>query len=167
MEINISTIPKSTKRENIDDRPHVLQLLPCNIDHDGKANIDKYFIINKLKDKQKRDLINVTNDNNSDNNESNELYETFFRGRRLIGKIHEINKDCEGYIFKEANIDKEITQDEEMNEQTRDWNTIRKFDSFMVWEQNEIPSPSNNQILKSLEWLEISKVIHEPTPPTI
>ncbi|CAG8538717.1 10752_t:CDS:2, partial [Acaulospora morrowiae] len=142
-----------------------LHFLPCNINYDGKANINKYFLVKKLKDESSKQ-----NNVSTDEREEKELYETFFRGRRLIGKLHEVNEEYEGYIFRESSSyaikrGELPTSVEEMEEPTRNWDTIYKFNSFMVWEHDEIPDSSNNEIVKSLDWLNISKIIHKPTAP--
>lgn len=80
--------------------------------------------------------------------------------RNNISKI--FNTLLLGYVFEETTSSNIDNDNIEMDDQTRDWETIHKFDSFMVWEHNEIPSLSNNQILKSLEWLEISKAVSDP-----
>ncbi|CAG8538017.1 13495_t:CDS:2 [Acaulospora colombiana] len=47
---------------------------------------------------------------------------------------------------------------EEMEEQTRNWDAIQKFNSFMVWEHDDVPDSLNNEIIKSFDWLDISKI---------
>lgn len=80
MEINISAIPKSTNSAFDNERKDIenvgyghetikipeVQLLPCNINYDGKANVDKYFIIDKLRDEQKKKGLTDTTDDTTD-----------------------------------------------------------------------------------------------------
>ncbi|CAJ0846192.1 12801_t:CDS:2, partial [Entrophospora sp. SA101] len=98
------------------------------------------------------------------------LYESFFRGRRLIGKkINLEQNNYEGHIFKESSMitsatssEMELEEEKEQEivvEKTRNWETVKKFDSFLVWQHNEIPKTSNDQIIKSLEWIKIANIV--------
>ncbi|CAG8493609.1 11325_t:CDS:2 [Scutellospora calospora] len=159
MEINISLLPEqsssnkatSAHQTNLDRSEIQVHQLPCNINHNGKANIENYFLVNALDDKTNQDIYTLMDE---PTNPKETLYETFFRGRRLIGKDVILDDEYEGCIFKESL--------HKSNEEMRNWETSLKFNSFMVWEHNTIPQPSNNRLLSSLDWLEVSNAVHEP-----
>ncbi|CAG8508143.1 3417_t:CDS:2, partial [Ambispora gerdemannii] len=245
----VKTIPK----------PPTLHLLPCNVDFEGPAKVDTYFLIEQLvdhevtlqhqyrvKEEEKNpkqngngtsnnginDInmrVDIDHDNNvntvpeksngagkdaskkSDSNEKTKdppsaSLSSSFRGRKLIGREVILKDGYEGFIFKEtsmkptssfkesslllttissvsnnnenennnddhlSDLDRELLEltacDEEI--MTRCWETAHeKFDRFTVWGHDEFPESWNCQIIKSLEWLEISEAFHKPTPPPI
>ncbi|CAG8637173.1 28597_t:CDS:2 [Dentiscutata erythropus] len=149
MEINIfpdqstsNEIP-SGQETNPNNSEIQIHQLPCSIYHNGRANIENYFVVNPIFQEEP-------------------LYETFFRGRRLVGRCVMLDDKHEGCIFKESshtlNKPSSLTTNEEI-EETRSWETSHKFHSFMVWEHDTVPLPSNNRLLSSLDWLEIANVV--------
>ncbi|CAG8730224.1 2622_t:CDS:2, partial [Racocetra persica] len=165
MEINISSFldrPSSNEVPSSQEtNPNHLEVqvhqLPCSINYKGKANIENYFLVNEL-DKKNQDMYALIDMDKSSSGPTETLYEAFFRGRRLIGRHVMLEDEYEGCIFKESytsNKSGPLTTNMEIDEK-RTWETFHKFHSFMVWEHNTVPSPSNNRLLSSLDWLEVA-----------
>ncbi|KAG9299915.1 hypothetical protein G9A89_009643 [Geosiphon pyriformis] len=66
-----------------------------------------------------------------------------------------------------SDLDLEILKRSQSTDQemVRCWEATRKFDRFVVWGHDELPEQWNDDVIRSLEWLEIAKAIHQPTPP--
>ncbi|CAG8571794.1 ribonuclease H2 non-catalytic subunit-domain-containing protein [Gigaspora rosea] len=173
MEINIfpeqpsSNEVPSGQETNLSHPEIQIHQLPCSINYNGKAKIENYFVVNALDVKTNQNMYASMDMNQPNLGSIEPLYETFFRGRRLIGKRVMLDDKHEGCIFKESsytsNKPNPLANGE--IEETRSWETSHKFHSFMVWEHDTVPLPSNNRLLNSLDWLEIANVVHEPTSP--
>ncbi|CAG8488610.1 9140_t:CDS:2 [Paraglomus occultum] len=77
-----------------------------------------------------------------------------------------MDDDATSYIFKETN-QPPISQQTSMNdpdERTRYWDIAQTFQSFMLWDQDDAPD-SNDCVVKAMDWMNVARCIHEPTPP--
>ncbi|CAG8573931.1 20490_t:CDS:2 [Cetraspora pellucida] len=170
MEINITSFPAqhslneapSSRETNPNHSEIQLHQLPCNINHNGKANIENYFLVNAL-DKKNQDMYTLIDMDRPSSRPTETLYESFFRGRRLIGRHVMLDDEYEGCIFKESytpNKSGPLAINMEIEER-RTWETSHKFHSFIVWEHNTVSLPSNNRLLSSLDWLEVANAVSD------
>nr|CAG8497647.1 538_t:CDS:2 [Entrophospora candida] len=152
-----------------DDKGSTLTITRLNNDN---QIIGGYNPVNwKPFDKLKTFDINELSSSSSSLEEKNEnrtdemLYESFFRGRRLIGKkinLEQNNYEESSMITSATSSEMELEEEKKQEivvEKTRNWETVKKFDSFLVWQHNEIPKTSNDQIIKSLEWIKIANIV--------
>ncbi|CAG8559755.1 9729_t:CDS:2 [Dentiscutata heterogama] len=149
MEINIfpdqsssNEIP-SGQETNPSNSEIQIHQLPCSINHNGRASIENYFLVNDLDKKTNQNMYDLMDTNQPNFGPIETLYEAFFRGRRLIGRRVMLDDKHEGCIFKESshtlNKPSSLTTNEEI-EETRSWETSHKFHSFMVHE----PTPPDS-----------------------
>ncbi|KXJ27137.1 ribonuclease H2 subunit C [Exaiptasia diaphana] len=119
------------------DRIHSL---PCNIDHNGEANISTYF------------------DTTVRSTEQQEL-EASFRGRCLKGSTINVPVGYTGYVFKEER--KPITDQED-----RVLRATHKFSQFNYWNLETLPS-ENDAMIKAMQWIDIASVLHKVEDDTV
>ncbi|ORY04624.1 hypothetical protein K493DRAFT_52108 [Basidiobolus meristosporus CBS 931.73] len=111
-----------------------LHLLPCKIEYDGAAKVEGFFI--------------QTTEPESGSTSS-------FRGRMLKATNVALPEGYKGYVFREA---------KNYEEEGRTWRATRKFEQFQVWAHDTEPTPSNNAVIKAMDWLQASELIHTPLP---
>lgn len=122
-----------SKDKNGESRIH---LLPCNINYDGPADINSYFI-SKIK--------NVTNSNGSS------TLNAHIRGRELKGKEIILPKECVGLIC--------VNGSDSCNEDNIDnkWISEGHFGSFISW-QHDV-EPDEQHIKEFISWFDISRSV--------
>ncbi|TPX44389.1 hypothetical protein SeMB42_g04338 [Synchytrium endobioticum] len=121
-----------------------LHLLPCRIDHNGEAQVDKYFIITP----------DTYLSSHSDGPKVDEtVYESAFRGRKLRGRRLYMPEQYEGVVFEEQASATDLNSN-------RIWKASSSFDSMMVWNHDDIPSVSSEGAMMALSWAEVADVLH-------
>jgi ribonuclease H2 subunit C len=127
--INLNLKKKINKNEK-----HRIQKLPFKINHEGKANIEKYF----------NEIIKTENNNE---------YTSSFRGRPLRGKEIIIPETLIGVICKEERDKKE--------EDVKYYKTETTFENFTNWCLDSNPD-NDTSIINSIKYIQIqSEFIHK------
>ncbi|XP_028408145.1 ribonuclease H2 subunit C-like [Dendronephthya gigantea] len=116
-----------------------IHLLPCEIQHNGEANVDKYFQC-------------TVKDQDADQSPDQRRKEATFRGRILRGESLNVAEGYCGYILTEDR--KPITEEEDRN-----FKVSNKFSKFTYWNLEDTPC-LNDKIRKAMQWLDISSAIH-------
>ncbi|XP_057311698.1 ribonuclease H2 subunit C-like [Hydractinia symbiolongicarpus] len=111
-----------------------LHLMPCEIDHDDKANVSKYFLESNIAETDQKSAT--------------------FRGRLLTGKVISLPNGYQGVVVKEKG---ETFSDY----QERTIQVDKSFDKFTYWNL-EIPPSRDDAMMKAFHWLDLAHVIHEP-----
>ncbi|KAG4106667.1 ribonuclease H1 small subunit [Neocallimastix lanati (nom. inval.)] len=121
-----------------------VNLLPCNIEYSGPAEVDSYFIIK---------------DTDEVNNNDQKVYISAFRGRGLKG-VESNTTNYTGYVLKKCNVE-DFPNEKFENSVKKVFKAEKKFNSFMIWNHDYTPTFDNNPCLKSLAWLEVASAINE------
>ncbi|XP_053575990.1 ribonuclease H2 subunit C [Bombina bombina] len=124
--INLQTLPSAAQEP--------MHLLPCEIQREGPANIDKYFSPAILDGKVGK--------------------EVSFRGRSLRGQEVTVPSGYLGIVLRE---DHKPCSDEE----DRSLTVRSTFNSFTQWNL-ETPPSADDAIMMSMMWSKIASAIHEP-----
>ncbi|KAL1458753.1 hypothetical protein WDU94_008871 [Cyamophila willieti] len=112
-----------------------MHLLPFHIDHEGPANVSKYF----------------TSYMKSSPSDENGL-EASFRGLPLKGKVIPVPEGYKGLVFTETNPN-------QIEDNQRNFFLKNKFTDITYWNYDKLPS-SNDAFVSALDWIHISDVIH-------
>lgn len=130
----MTTILRSSLEEN--STHSTIHSIPVEIHFDGDANVKQYF--------DKRATLE---------GEGGDLKSTF-RGRPLNGKDVEIPSGYKGVIVSKKKIAASDQQDQTLHIE-------KTFDKFTYWNL-ETPPTSCDTYLRSLDWLQVAHVIHDP-----
>merc|ERR1712150_76357 len=111
--------------------------IPCEIQFDGNANIDNFFLTTVSK------------------KESNEKeFQSTFRGRPLEGEEIQVPSGYRGLIVNEPHA--RATEDE-----NRQMVVTHTFDKFIHWNLDKQPS-EDDPVQRAFQWMDISEAIHRP-----
>ncbi|XP_046649120.1 ribonuclease H2 subunit C-like [Daphnia pulicaria] len=121
------------------DENCVVHSMPCKINHDGQANVSGFF---------SPYIENKELDDSSDG-----VKQASFRGYPLQGKETVIPDGFKGIVVTE--MKKPLTDIEERN-----LVVSKKFDKITYWNWDCFPV-NNDSINQSMDWLTLSKMIHE------
>ncbi|KAJ3093175.1 Ribonuclease H2 subunit C [Quaeritorhiza haematococci] len=113
-----------------------LHLLPCEIHHTGKADVNKYF------------QVTPASKDPAPANEAPTKFASTFRGRALQGVRVSVPDGYKGVVYRESMTGKRV------------WKIDEQFDSFVVWGHDEVPGPSKDEFLKAVNWLQIAEDLH-------
>ncbi|XP_068614355.1 ribonuclease H2 subunit C-like [Brachionichthys hirsutus] len=114
-------------------RPPV-HLLPCEIEHDGPAQVSQYFHSTTKNDKQEKTVS--------------------FRGRRLKGQELSCPQGYTGLVLKEINKPGSDQED-------RTVRLTSVFDKLTYWNL-ETPPNSDDTVVMAMGWPELAEAIHGP-----
>ncbi|KAJ3189759.1 Ribonuclease H2 subunit C [Gaertneriomyces sp. JEL0708] len=117
-----------------------LHLLPCNIHHDGTANIHAYFTVTKDE---------VPTDEQGQKG-SEETFQSCFRGRGLRGVKVPVPKGYTGSIYTETKPPRDVKAD-------RFLRLEHQFDGFVSWRHGDLPTIASDDALSAMSWLEIAE----------
>ena len=90
---------------------------------------------------------------NQGNSVDENQVEAHFRGRKLKGVQVDLPKGYQGYIIKASRRPHDMDEDGEFAR------TESKISQLTVWEHDDLPTTSNNSVLRSLAWLEMAKAV--------
>ncbi|KAG2387328.1 hypothetical protein C9374_001660 [Naegleria lovaniensis] len=134
--------------------------LPCKIDHNGQAQVDKYFEAN-IKEKGAVNNGDGQQQNGASSssepmNNNSVIFEGSFRGRPLQGKQLNFDEelknqdslDVTGYIINEDKI------------------CVHRFKEFTMWTLDQDPQLEKD-IHSSLDWIQFSSIIHQEIKPNL
>lgn len=127
--------------------------LPCEIDFEGPANVDTYFVPNDQESEQVGNLV------------------ANLRGRRLVGRRYVLPERCVGLYCKQdwdfdQEQDEDDKDDEEEEEEAMDGQGKRilqvqsRFEAITHWNQDQIPRPNQDETPVWLEFVRFSRVLH-------
>lgn len=119
----------------------VIHYMPCKINHDGAANITGFF--SPYVENKDTDIIN----------KADSVLEASFRGYPLQGKKIKIPNDFKGIVVNE--MKKPLTDMEPRNLDLK-----KNFCEITYWNWDCFPN-KNDLIHQSVDWLILSKMIHE------
>lgn len=123
--------------------------LPCKIDHNGQAQVDKYFEGNVKEKRADNNVHGQQNVGESSEPQSNTvIFESSFRGRPLQGKQVNFDEelknqdllDVTGYIINEDKI------------------SVHRFKEFTTWTLDQDPQLEQD-IQSSLDWIQFSSIV--------
>jgi len=141
--------------------PSDVHFLPCKIDYEGPAPVDKYFLVEPL---EKREPGTADPD----------LLVANFRGRRLLGRKEAIPSEAYGVIVAadyefddESQSDKDSgSVDEYLNGFGDEGSNSRRilrvegmFKEITHWQQDQAPS-GEHHVPKLLEFVKLARVLH-------
>ncbi|XP_064622765.1 ribonuclease H2 subunit C-like [Lineus longissimus] len=112
-----------------------VHLMPCEIEHDGEANVDDYL------------LPTVKDDGNG-------YLTAAFRGRPLKGEKYILPEGYTGIMTHEPR--RPFVEDEE-----RTFKISHQFNEFMYWNL-DIPPNADDKLRKAMAWIDVAKAIHRP-----
>ncbi|XP_068182271.1 ribonuclease H2 subunit C [Antennarius striatus] len=115
------------------DRPSV-HLMPCEIEHDGPAQVSQYFDATTKNSKQEKTVS--------------------FRGRRLKGQELSCPQGYTGLVVKEINKPSSDQED-------RTVRLTSVFDKFTYWNL-ETPPNSDDTVVMAMDWPDLAEAIHRP-----
>ncbi|TPX68207.1 hypothetical protein SpCBS45565_g03250 [Spizellomyces sp. 'palustris'] len=115
-----------------------LHLLPCQIDYDGEAAINSFFIVKP--EAQVAQTNQVT-------------YQSTFRGRGLRGVEVKPPSRYEGAIYRESRPPPDIKEERYLS-------LSGSFNSLTTWGHSELPTPFSNNFLKAMTWLDVTEDLH-------
>ncbi|XP_013188962.1 ribonuclease H2 subunit C [Amyelois transitella] len=131
MLIQVENNLKDAENEQIfEQRAH---FLPCKVEADGPANVQKYF----------EPYVQET--------ENRELTATF-RGRLLNGKKLELPQGYEAVVVTEAK--RPLAEDAD-----RRFQIAGGFKEVVYWNWDKQPSKNDN-LVKALDWVDIAEALH-------
>lgn len=111
-----------------------VHLLPCEIEHNGPAQISQYFTAT-VKDREHEQTVS-------------------FRGRELKGQEISCPQGYTGLVLKEVNRPGS-------DEEDRTVRISSVFDKLTYWNL-ETPPTSDDTIVIAMDWPDLSKAIHGP-----
>ncbi|XP_030594693.1 ribonuclease H2 subunit C [Archocentrus centrarchus] len=111
-----------------------VHLMPCEIEHNGPAQVDQYFTAT-IKDCKKEKSVS-------------------FRGRGLKGQEISCPQGYTGLVLKEINKPGSDQED-------RTVRVSSVFDKMTYWNL-ETPPTSDDTIVMAMEWPELAEAIHGP-----
>ncbi|XP_028156805.1 ribonuclease H2 subunit C [Ostrinia furnacalis] len=131
MSIQVENNLKNTDNKDLfEQRAHYV---PCKIDEDGQANVNKYFEPYVTK------------------NDDGDLTATF-RGHKLDGTNMELPKGYRAIVVTEAK--KPLAE-----EADRRFQVAGGFKELVYWNWDKKPSKNDN-LTRAMEWIDISEAIH-------
>jgi hypothetical protein len=134
-----------------------IDLLCCNIDHQGPANVRQYFIRSELQqvspspgsrielEKQPEDTPDSLSNYCTN---SCQYLESSFRGRRLVG------------VSKKLKTHKIVLMQKHLDS----WKPIAHEEEFTIWTHDDKPSHMNSAAMNLESWLQITDLLHSPEP---
>lgn len=128
------------------DRDEAAQchLMPCRIERNkSTVKAKEYFwpTIKQLKEGGDEEMGRGKTELAGETNQGSPIMTASFRGRPLQGRKLQVPSDYKGYLLIEGRSKKE-------------------FNEFTYWNWDELPS-NNDTVVKALNWINISKAIHE------
>ncbi|XP_072293764.1 ribonuclease H2 subunit C [Eucyclogobius newberryi] len=111
-----------------------VHLLPCELEHNGPAQIMEYFCAT-VKDHKPEKTVS-------------------FRGRELKGQEVSCPQRCTGLVLKEVNRPGSEEED-------RTVRVTSVFDKLTYWNL-ETPPSSDDTIVRAMDWPELAEAIHGP-----
>lgn len=126
-------IPESTLIDlRVTSNPVAVHLLPCCIEHDGPANVQRFF-----KPKE------------SGTSESGILsQEVSLRGRKLMGCSLSLPEGYIGYVLQKVNSEGNAGS-------PKKWETAENFEALTYWNHDLRPHPSD-ELQKLFEFLNVA-----------
>eukprot|EP00640_Fibrocapsa_japonica_P007878 CAMPEP_0113941388 /NCGR_PEP_ID=MMETSP1339-20121228/7311_1 /TAXON_ID=94617 /ORGANISM="Fibrocapsa japonica" /LENGTH=142 /DNA_ID=CAMNT_0000945519 /DNA_START=21 /DNA_END=449 /DNA_ORIENTATION=- /assembly_acc=CAM_ASM_000762 len=123
-----------------------IHVLPCSISYDGEAKVDESFKASLPPE--------------HDDKEPKGVPQSFFRGRKLMGRDVILPPQVRGVVFQEG-INPEAKQD---GEEDRDqyWGVQASFDEMRVWGHDQVIGPEDCRVDQALEWMALAQQIHAP-----
>ncbi|RXG52187.1 hypothetical protein Avbf_12510 [Armadillidium vulgare] len=127
----------NTSNTDLPDLSNSIHLLPCFIDYNGEAAVEKYF----------HKYISVTKNSNSQIE-----YTGSFRGYPLKGGLASSPEGFSFALMKDMNGSGDI--------ESRTLKECERFDKFTCWNVSDTPTP-RDPLFKALKWVDVAKIIHE------
>ncbi|KAJ3173741.1 Ribonuclease H2 subunit C [Geranomyces variabilis] len=109
-----------------------LHLLPCQIDHNGPANVSSFFVVES-------------------NPDCPSTVQSAFRGRSLQGVRAKVPANYQGVIYRE---------DDSHPSKERALKAAGSFETFVAWGHDDLPTTESNDVMRMLAWLEIAEDLH-------
>ncbi|KAJ3035470.1 Ribonuclease H2 subunit C [Rhizophlyctis rosea] len=117
-----------------------LHLLPCQIDYSGPANVPTYFLV-------------TPTPTTEDHSQAPSTYDATFRGRGLKGVEVEVPEGYVGFTLKESTPHPTSAALKHLRPDTT-------FTHFTTWQHTEIPTRTNDTVLKAMAWLDVANDLH-------
>jgi len=136
MAVNIELNSESLKKESV--KGSHIQFIPCNIEHDGEADIEKFFTT-------------YVQETTLEDGKTKGVKGTL-RGYPLDGTVMSVTDGYTGVVLKETRPS--------MNED--DERTIRgvcQFKEFTYWNLDREPGPGD-KFKQAMNWMEIADAVH-------
>ncbi|KAJ1956659.1 hypothetical protein EC988_001232 [Linderina pennispora] len=162
-----------------------MDLLPCSIKYSGPAQTQAYFVVSKGEDQTEGKRIALTPTSNLASASHLEcgqvvhltyikllayatcvIVEASFRGRRLCGRRIQVPEQFTGHVLVER-VSSQCPQDLafEAKEASatpvgqRELTSAGEFSEIVVWEHDRAPM-DDDELISSLEWVEVAASIH-------
>ncbi|XP_064077228.1 ribonuclease H2 subunit C-like [Macrobrachium nipponense] len=136
--ICLGTLPETSSEGN-----HV-QYMPCSIEHNGDAEVDKYFTKYVTEE-------TVTNEGQEEGEEK--VLHGVFRGYPLTGNVLPTPEGYTGVVLKE-------TRPGLNSEEPRTLRAVCQFKKFTFWNWDRKPS-RGDRYQQAMDWTEIADLIHD------
>lgn len=138
MSVNID-LTSVTKKEF---SSNYVQYIPCSIEYDGNASLEKYFSTYIRPE-------TVTDEKGNENKVLNGM----FRGYPLTGSVMPVPEGYTGVVLKE-------TRPGLNSDAARTVKGICQFKEFTFWNWDRKPS-RGDKYQQAMDWAEISELIHD------
>ncbi|XP_042226890.1 ribonuclease H2 subunit C-like [Homarus americanus] len=137
MAVNIDLKSEALKEDKGDSH---IQYLPCNIEYDGKADINKFF------------NIYVDEEVTGDGKEEKTGLKGMFRGYPLRGCVAKVPEGYKGVVLKETRPTLSADEDRTMR-------GVCQFKSFTFWNWDREPS-RGDRYQQAMDWIDVANAIH-------
>ncbi|XP_027238125.1 uncharacterized protein [Penaeus vannamei] len=117
-----------------------VQFVPCKIEHDGEAEVEKFF------------NTYVREEKNDEEGKEEKVLKGTLRGYPLSGCVIDVPKGYTGIVLKE-------TRPTLNSEESRTMRVISQFKQFTYWNWDREPS-RGDKYQQAMDWAEIADVIH-------
>ncbi|KAI9279230.1 ribonuclease H2, subunit C [Umbelopsis sp. AD052] len=124
-------------------QPQTVHLLPCQIDHNGPAQVSTYFV--------QTDGVDPLN--------GGPCKIAAFRGRQLFGVTNRLPSELKGHVYSERRH-----SDDMEDETTANHDCIEIFDEFTVWKHDHAPDTKSDPFFVAMEWNNIATHLHSTIP---
>ena len=148
MEPSITTLQITFDPESI---PQQIHFLPCKIEYEGSAPVDRYFLVDPL----------TSRDAEADPN----VLVSTFRGRGFLGATEKIPEGAKGLIVSENfefpdYEEKEDEEDDEARNGQRILQIEGMFESLTYWNHDVIPK-NDQHVARWMDSIRLARIVHD------
>ncbi|KAH9257326.1 hypothetical protein BASA81_004483 [Batrachochytrium salamandrivorans] len=131
--------------------PMRVHVLACKIHHTGPAQVDEFFKVAKLADRQQQE------GQGEEEETDNEVLVATFRGRRMLGRSEKLPEGVFGLICREGG---EGDDDDGNNNNLRQLQVESNFDAITYWKQDSLPRREEESVPVWLDFIRLARVLH-------
>ncbi|XP_068210290.1 ribonuclease H2 subunit C [Palaemon carinicauda] len=134
-------IELSSLSDKKNDEENYVQYMPCCVEHNGHADVDKYF----TKYIREETIVNA--------GKEEKVLHGVFRGYPLVGKVLPTPEGYTGVVLKE-------TRPGLNSDESRTLKATCQFSKFIFWNWDRVPS-RGDKYQQAVDWADIADLIHD------